>query len=310
MKMLADLFTEEEHQQYKELEYPFNLYILHKALRARLEVEPDYEVWVPLVYYKIKNFIKNHRTPTNYRPYQTFISNRGKVRALRKGVWVDTKIVRREGDYASCSIKLGRNEYYPLAVHRCLMCSFVPVPPELGLHPNQLAVNHIDGDKANFDLPNLEWVTFAGNAQHASKSDLLKTKPVVGEVLKGPHKGLRFVLKGHGDMEDYGFNNSHIFQVLLGNLNHHRNCSWAEATSEDMRALPYGISKDIQASLKVENSRIKGNIEAKCIKSGETILITGGQKELIELGFYPQNVYTVIAGRVKSHKGYSFQRLD
>lgn len=46
-------------------------------------------------------------------------------------------------------------------VHRLLMIQFVDNPN------NFPVVNHIDGDKTNYSLENLEWTTVKGNAEHA-----------------------------------------------------------------------------------------------------------------------------------------------
>ncbi|MCY7794121.1 HNH endonuclease [Bacillus spizizenii] len=53
-------------------------------------------------------------------------------------------------------------------VHRLVALHFIPNPKNLPM------VNHIDGNKANADINNLEWVTPKENAQHASRTGLLR----------------------------------------------------------------------------------------------------------------------------------------
>ena len=54
------------------------------------------------------------------------------------------------------------------AVHRLVAQSFLPNPDNLPI------VNHIDGNKLNNDVTNLEWVTQSYNRIHASKNHLTK----------------------------------------------------------------------------------------------------------------------------------------
>ncbi|WP_237388289.1 NUMOD4 motif-containing HNH endonuclease [Xenorhabdus sp. Sc-CR9] len=56
------------------------------------------------------------------------------------------------------------------------------------------------------------------------------------------------------------------------------------------------------------NAQFKGVIRATDIKTGNSIDFVG-KKSLIAFGLSHTAVYSCIAGRVKSHKGYSFQRL-
>lgn len=59
-------------------------------------------------------------------------------------------------------------------VHRLVAQAFLPNPSALTL------VNHIDGNKGNNRLDNLEWITPQGNSQHAMHTGLngaAKLKP-------------------------------------------------------------------------------------------------------------------------------------
>jgi hypothetical protein len=65
----------------------------------------------------------------------------------------------------------GRNA----CVHRVLAECFIPNPD------NKPCVNHIDGNKLNNSLDNLEWATYSENNQHAYNIGLKTAAPSHGE---------------------------------------------------------------------------------------------------------------------------------
>src|SRR5699024_4237076 len=75
-------------------------------------------------------------------------------------------------------------------VHRILMETFVPNP----LKKEQ--VNHIDGDKTNNDLNNLEWVTKSENQLHAYATGLQKVN--VTEAHKVRHEQTKRKVRNGG----------------------------------------------------------------------------------------------------------------
>ena len=72
------------------------------------------------------------------------------------------------------SIRICKNgKAYFKNIHRLLALTFIPNPENLP------EVNHIDGNRSNNDLKNLEWVTTSRNQIHAYEIGL--TKPRKGE---------------------------------------------------------------------------------------------------------------------------------
>lgn len=67
------------------------------------------------------------------------------------------------------------------SVHRIVALTFLECPG----NPKNYHVNHIDGDKGNNEVANLEWVTASTNATHAYASGLRKdNRPVLAKNLK------------------------------------------------------------------------------------------------------------------------------
>jgi len=77
-----------------------------------------------------------------------------------------------------------------IAVHRLLAIHFIPNPE------NKEYVNHIDGDKLNNSLENLEWTTPSENNQHAYDTKLKIPVPRKLTDIEANHYFLDYIMHG------------------------------------------------------------------------------------------------------------------
>lgn len=102
--------------------------------------------------------------PTPYPDYDA--SNLGRVRSLGSGVPVVLTPKTDRLGYLWLSLRInGKNKR--CLVHRLVAETFMPNPD------NKPEVNHINGDKADNRVENLEWCTHAENMRHAVNTGLI-----------------------------------------------------------------------------------------------------------------------------------------
>lgn len=77
----------------------------------------------------------------------------------------------RNGYYSVCLYKDGKA--YSKLIHRIVAQTFIPNPN------NFPQVNHIDGDKGNNNVSNLEWVSNSGNIKHAIRNNLISKERLI-----------------------------------------------------------------------------------------------------------------------------------
>lgn len=93
--------------------------------------------------------------------YQVRISREGHVVSTITGKTINPH--RDQYGYARIHVELSNGKRKGLYVHRLLAMAFIPNPD------NKPCVNHIDCNKQNNSLDNLEWCTHKENSVHASK---------------------------------------------------------------------------------------------------------------------------------------------
>lgn len=110
------------------------------------------------------------------------ISSNGRVKSLPRTTWFtnkngESKFISVRGrimkphkqKYLKAYLNLNGNTNM-ISVHRLVAMSFIPNPE------NKPQVNHVDGDKFNNNVNNLEWVTLSENRRHAFDTGLQSPK--------------------------------------------------------------------------------------------------------------------------------------
>ena len=96
------------------------------------------------------------------------VSSLGRIRNTLTGAIRKTPVGKRGYPVFSCNIN-GKNKL--VTVHKCVAMEFI-----LNSKPNnKIQVNHIDGNKTNNCVENLEWVTCFENSMHARLTGLHKS---------------------------------------------------------------------------------------------------------------------------------------
>lgn len=150
------------------------------------------------------------------------VSSLGRIRSLLR---TDKTILKFQHDakgYQRVRVTVQR-EKMTFKVHREVAKAFIPNPD------NKPQVNHIDGNKDNNAVDNLEWVTNQENARHAFSSGLFdsviaganrsneqRKRPVVAY---DPYTGKGVPFESVSDAERW-FGSRHITAVLKGRRKH------------------------------------------------------------------------------------------
>ena len=106
------------------------------------------ELWKPVKgyegFYEVSSLGRVKSLPRKYSPNETVM-----------------KPLYHKSGYESVDLRKPNHPKKHFLVHRLLMLSFIPNPE------NKTDVNHIDSDRKNNRLDNLEWVTRKENLHHA-----------------------------------------------------------------------------------------------------------------------------------------------
>lgn len=125
------------------------------------------------------------------KKYQVFVSNRGRVKNI------DGKVLKAkttQKGYLAVRVKAKKAVF----IHRLVMETWRPIP-----NPEEMTVDHLDHNKRNNDIRNLEWVTEKENHKRAA-DDLLVEKEIAliktKEMIKHPVYIILIVIVVNGSM--------------------------------------------------------------------------------------------------------------
>lgn len=224
-------------------EFPENQKLtLVEKFKLYTEKYPDYDCWASAIHHAYDPQDKMNDVFIALR--QTFVSMRGKiVRYTNKGKENISEANSFCNDNTGYFVFGVGKKYFK--VHRVLASTFLKRPNELKNIPyHKLQVNHIDGNKGNPDLSNLEWVSSAGNVNHALKNGLrpmriytLLLNKQVGEFPIGS----KFHFTNAGLIE-HGFDPTHIVKVENA-----YSVKWiiSDYLSDILLGFPAGITKEM-----------------------------------------------------------------
>lgn len=177
------------------------------------------------------------------------ISNKGNVRSVNRFDGVHDRqgsLIRqnlKHNGYLQVGLrKHGKRKWF--GVHRLVAIHFIENPD------NKPQVNHIDGNKLNNTVENLEWVTGRENQRHAIKmglrdnmpkgenhsfygkfgADSKSAKPV---IRRDPKTGEIKLYKAKILAKDDGFDVTSISKCCHGKMKHHKGYEWYFAKDFD-----------------------------------------------------------------------------
>ena len=188
-----------------------------------------------------------------------------------------------------------------------------------------IEINHIDGDKSNNSVDNLERVSKSENMHHAIKMKLRKASPMQGrtgesnpmskEILQYSLEGV-FIQSWKGIAEVariLGCSASSISNCLIGK--HKSACGfiWRYKESDNISIkidIPKRVCTNNKKTWEQKNRRQMREIK-QLTKDGKLVKIWKNYIELSEsTGFDNGNIYNCINGKLKSAYGYIWRYVE
>lgn len=143
------------------------------------------------------------------------VSNTGLIISLKRG---GRKVMKGSLDsYGYLLVSLNLNGEKTHKIHRLVALTFIPNPE------NKKEVNHLDGDKTNNNVSNLEWSTYEENMQHSRDIGLRQTYGSKSHLHKIVERDATKIREERDSgvpvkvlANKYGLSSSGIYKVLSG----------------------------------------------------------------------------------------------
>lgn len=155
-----------KYMSYFEVDLPENLFF-------KIEFTP-YKDWhfgnKPNIMMKFPNIYKEYKSGFRYIPnFTRYVVNReGELIDTYSGKFVEIK-TSNDDKYVTVYIySPDKKEFVTTVLHRLVALTWIPNQDFTSYY----LVNHVDGNKQNYHVSNLEWVNHSGNAIHAYKNGL------------------------------------------------------------------------------------------------------------------------------------------
>lgn len=191
----------------------------------------------------------------------------------------------------------GHNEKH--YVHRIVAFTFI-----LNQDPkNKTQVNHIDENKKNNHVTNLEWITPSDNNNHGTHNERVsntKSKnPIVqlntdGELVK--------IWKSAREAERFGFNHKNVKTCIERKMYTYKGYIWLNKKCYD--SLSEEQVNNYCRYIKNIYKIVQLNIDGILIKIWDCV------KDTEQNGFIPNCISACLTGRQETHKGFIWKRFN